>query len=175
MGINTRNLGTLLILACLIFLDLQTVFALPDEQLLPFDEEQLPALSDEQLSALPDQQLLVNPDGQLHAGSDCESVFCANPLDLLNNMGNGLRNLLPFGNAQPPTLLVPPQPNPGKNPGGIPDVPPMANPQIEIFQDAPNPDTQKCKPIGAPNSPDSVDLPVSPRFTDCICVIFHSA
>lgn len=97
----------------------------------------------------------------MHAGSDCESLFCADPVDLLNGAGNGLRNLLPFG--QPPTQLVPlePQPKPAINPGETPDVPPMVDPQIEIFELAPNPDTQRCShPIAAPNSPDSAEQQV---------------
>ena len=156
------------------------MFAIPDE---PFHtshtsyEEQLPSLPDEELSVFPDKKLLVNQDEQLHAGSDCESVFCANPLDLLNGVGNGLRNLLPSGNVQPPDLLIPPNPQsePGKNPGDIPDVPPMVNPQIEILQVAPNPDTQRCKPIGAPDNSDSVAEQVSSRFPNYLCVAAHFA
>lgn len=156
MGIRTKNLITLLILTC--FFELQTVFALPDEEFLSLPEERLPAFPDEQLFAFPDSKLLVNPDEQLYAGSDCESLFCVDPVDLLNGAVNGLRNLLPFG--QPPTQLVPlePQPKPAINPGGTPDAPPMVDPQIEIFKLAPSPDTQRCrKPIAAPNSPDSAD------------------
>lgn len=169
MEISTRNLGTLLILICLIFFGLQTVSAFPDEP--------LPSLPDEELSAIPDKQLLANQDEQLHAGSDCESVFCANPLDLLNGAGNGLGNLLPSGNVQPPNLLIPPnsQSEPGKKPGGIPDAPPLVNPQIEIFQVAPNPDEQRCKPIGAPDNSDSADEQVSSRFTYYLCVAAHFA
>lgn len=169
MEISTRNLGTLLILTCLFFFGLETVFALPDEPFHTSYEEQLPSLPDEELSAFPDKQL--------HAGSDCESVFCANPLDLLNGVGNGLGNLMPSGNVQPPNPLLPPNPQsePGKNPGGIPDVPPMVNPQIEIFQVAPNPDTQRCKPIGAPDNSDPADAQVSSRFTNYLCVAAHFA
>lgn len=157
MGIRSKNLCTLLILTCLF--ELQTVFALPDEQFLALPEEQLPAFPDEQLFAFSDSKLPVNPDEQLHAGSDCESLFCADPVDLLNGVGNGLRNL--FG--RPPSQLVPlePQPKPGINPGRTPDFPPMVDPQIEIFQLAPNPGNQRCsKPIAAPNSPDSADQQV---------------
>lgn len=177
MDISTGNLGTLLILTCLFFFGLQTVFAFPDEPFHTSYEEQLPSLPDEELSAFPDKKLLVNQDEQLHAGSDCESVFCANPLDLLNGVGNGLRNLMPSGNVQPLDPLIPPNPQsePGKNPGGIPDVPPMVNPQIEIFQVAPNPDTQRCKPIGAPDNSDSADEQVSSRFTNYLCVAAHFA
>lgn len=154
-----KNLVTLLIL--IFSFELQTVFALSDEQFHALPEDQLPAFPDEQLFASPDRNILVNPDEQLHAGSDCESLLCADPSDLLNGAGNGLRNLLPFG--QPPTQLVPlePQSKPGINPGGTPNAPPMVNPQIEIFELAPNPDTQKCsQPIAAPNSPDSADQQV---------------
>lgn len=161
MGIRSKNLVTLLILIC--FFELQTVFALLDEQFHALPEERLPAFPDEQLFASPDRKILVNPDEQLHAGSDCESVLCADPVDLLNGAGNGLRNLLQFG--QPPTQLVPlePQTKPAINPGGTPDVPPMVDPQIEIFELAPNPDTQRCsEPIAAPNSPDSADQQVGP-------------
>lgn len=153
------------------------MFAFPDEQFRPWNEEQFPTLPDEQLSTFPDKQLLENSDGQLQAGSDCESAFCANPLDLLNNVGNGLRNLWPFGNAEPPNLLIPPetQPNPGKNPGDIPDVPPKVDPQIEILQVAPNSDTQRCKPIGAPDDSDSANQQVSSISTNFICVATHFA
>lgn len=160
MGFSSRNLGALLIPIGLIFFELQAVPAFPDEQFLAFPEEQLPAFPDEQLSASPDKTI----DEQLHAGSDCESLLCADPLDLVNGIGNGLRNLWPFGNpVQPPNLLVPPkpQPKPGKYPGAIPDIPPVDNPQIENFQLAPNTDTQRCKPIAAPSNPDSADQQVS--------------
>lgn len=156
MGIKIKNLVTLLILTC--FFELQTVFALPDDQFLALPEEQLPAIPDELLFASPDSKLLVNPDEQLHAGSDCESLFCADPVDLWNGAVNGLRNLLPFG--QPPNQLVPlePQPKPAISPGGTPDILPLVDPQIEIFDLAPNPDTKRCsKPIASPNSPDSAD------------------
>lgn len=157
--ISSRNLITLLILIS--FFELQTVFTLPDEQFLTFPEERLPTFLNEQLSTSQDKKLLIYPDEQLRAGSDCESLFCADPVDLLNGVGNGLRNLLPFG--QPPTQLLPlnPQPKPAINPGGTPDVPPIVNPQIEIFELAPNPNTQRCKPIAASNSPDSANQQVS--------------
>lgn len=168
LGISSRNLVTLLILVS--FFELQTVFPLPDDQFRAFPEERLTAFPDEQLSASLDSNLLVYPNEQLHAGSDCESLFCADPVDLLNNFGNGLRNLLP-----PPTRLVPlkPQPKPAISPGGTPDVPPMVDPQIEIFELAPNPDTQKCKPIAASNSPDSVDQQVSSWSNNCTRVAAH--
>lgn len=162
---STRNL---LILTCLGFFGLQRVSAFPDEQLSALNEEQFPTLPDGHLSTFPDEHL--------QAASDCESAFCANPLDLLNNVGNGLRNLWP--NAEPPNLLIPPEtpPTPGKTPGHIPDVPPLDNPQIEIFQVAPNPDTQRCKPIGAPDDrPNLADQQVSSRFTNFICVATHFA
>lgn len=163
MEISTRNLDTLLILTCLFFFWLQTALAFLDEAPHTSYEEQLPSLPDEELSAFPDKIFPLNQDEQLHAGSDCESVVCANPLDLFNGLGNGLRNLLPSGNVQPPDLLIPqnPQSDPGKNPGAIPDVPPMFSPQIEIFQVAPNPDRQRCKPIGAPDNSDSIDEQLS--------------
>lgn len=148
MGISSRNLVTLLILSY--FFELQTVFALPDEQ---FQEEWLPAVPNEHLSASPDRKLLEYPDEQVHAGSDCESLFCVDPVDLLNSAGNGLRNLLPFG--QPST-----QPKPPINLEGTPDVPPIVDPQIELFELAPNADTQKCKPVAASKSPDSADQQV---------------
>lgn len=159
MGTRSKNLLTLLILTY--FFELQTVFALPDELFHAIPEEPLPAFPDEQLFVSWDTKLLVNPGEQLHAGSDCESLLCADPVDLLNGAGNGLRNLLPFG--QSPTELAPlePQPKPAINPGGTPDVPPMVDPQIEIFELAPNPDTRRCsKPIAPLNSPDSADQQV---------------
>lgn len=159
MGTSSRILITLLTLIS--FSELQTVFTLPDEQFLTFPEERLPRFLNEQLSTSQDKKLLIYPDEQLRAGSDCESLFCADPVDLLNGVGNGLRNLPPL--AQPPTQLLPlnPQPKPAINPGGTPDVPPMVNPQIEIFDLAPNPDTQRCKPIAASSSLDSANQQVS--------------
>lgn len=148
MGISSRNLVTLLILTY--FFELQTVFTLTDEQ---FHEEWLPAFPEEHLSASPDRKLLVYPDEQFHAGSDCESLFCVDPVNLLNSAGNGLRNLLPFG--QPST-----QPKPTINLEGTPDVPPIVDPQIELFELAPNTDTQKCKPVAASNGPGSADQQV---------------
>lgn len=143
MAVYSRNLITLL-LACLIYFELQTVSALPEH---PFKRDTA-------------CETFFCPDPDILA-----------PLLNLWPFGRPQLPNLPPPQTQPVPETPSPAPDvnpgasgnksPGPNSGQVLDTPPLMDPQIEILKIEPNPGTQKCQAVANSNSLDSQPVQVS--------------